>query len=384
MDRLPPAAPIPAATAAVAPAPAGGAPLLQLEGVQRCFGALRAVDGVDLEIHAGEFFTLLGPSGCGKTTLLRLIAGFERPDAGRILLDGVDLAGTAPERRPVHTVFQSYALFPHMTVTENLAFPLRMAGVRPEERRERVAALLGQVRLREFADRYPSQLSGGQRQRVAVARALAGRPRLLLLDEPLAALDLKLREQMQRELIGLQTEVGITFVYVTHDQGEALALSDRVAVMNGGRIEQVGDPADVYEFPRSRFVADFIGTCNLLDGTISDHDRGLLRLQVPTAGTVAVAWQGASTPGPATLAVRPEKVRIDAAIAADPDENRLEGIVREQLYLGDVTVYRVLVADALTIEAMLPNTAARGGRFFEVGERVQVAWRHDAGRFLAS
>jgi len=384
LDRLPPAAPIPAATAAVAPAPAGGAPLLQLEGVQRCFGALRAVDGVDLEIHAGEFFTLLGPSGCGKTTLLRLIAGFERPDAGRILLDGVDLAGTAPERRPVHTVFQSYALFPHMTVTENLAFPLRMAGVRPEERRERVAALLGQVRLREFADRYPSQLSGGQRQRVAVARALAGRPRLLLLDEPLAALDLKLREQMQRELIGLQTEVGITFVYVTHDQGEALALSDRVAVMNGGRIEQVGDPADVYEFPRSRFVADFIGTCNLLDGTISDHDRGLLRLQVPTAGTVAVAWQGASTPGPATLAVRPEKVRIDAAIAADPDENRLEGIVREQLYLGDVTVYRVLVADALTIEAMLPNTAARGGRFFEVGERVQVAWRHDAGRFLAS
>jgi len=384
LDRLPPAAPIPAATAAVAPAPAGGAPLLQLEGVQRCFGALRAVDGVDLEIHAGEFFTLLGPSGCGKTTLLRLIAGFERPDAGRILLDGVDLAGTAPERRPVHTVFQSYALFPHMTVTENLAFPLRMAGVRPEERRERVAALLGQVRLREFADRYPSQLSGGQRQRVAVARALAGRPRLLLLDEPLAALDLKLREQMQRELIGLQTEVGITFVYVTHDQGEALALSDRVAVMNGGRIEQVGDPADVYEFPRSRFVADFIGTCNLLDGTISDHDRGLLRLQVPTAGTVAVAWQGASTPGPATLAVRPEKVRIDAAIAADPDENRLEGIVREQLYLGDVTVYRVLVADALTIEAMLPNTAARGGRFFEVGDRVQVAWRHDAGRFLAS
>jgi spermidine/putrescine transport system ATP-binding protein len=281
-------------------------------------------------------------------------------------------------------VFQSYALFPHMTVAENLAFPLRMAGVRPEERRERVAALLNQVRLREFADRYPSQLSGGQRQRVAVARALAGRPRLLLLDEPLAALDLKLREQMQRELIGLQTEVGITFVYVTHDQGEALALSDRVAVMNGGRIEQIGDPADVYEFPRSRFVADFIGTCNLLDGTISDHDRGLLRLQVPAAGTVAVVWQGDSTPGPATLAVRPEKVRIDAAIAADPDENRLEGIVREQLYLGDVTVYRVLVADALTIEAMLPNTAARGGRFFDVGDRVQVAWRHDAGRFLAS
>jgi spermidine/putrescine transport system ATP-binding protein len=384
LDRLPPAAPIPAANGAVAPAPAGGAPLLRLEGVQRCFGALRAVDGVDLEIHAGEFFTLLGPSGCGKTTLLRLIAGFERPDAGRILLGGVDLAGTAPERRPVHTVFQSYALFPHMTVAENLAFPLRMAGVRPEERRERVAALLSQVRLREFADRYPSQLSGGQRQRVAVARALAGRPRLLLLDEPLAALDLKLREQMQRELISLQTEVGITFVYVTHDQGEALALSDRVAVMNGGRIEQVGDPADVYEFPRSRFVADFIGTCNLLDGTISDHDRGLLRLQVPAAGTVAVAWQGASTPGPATLAVRPEKVRIDAAIAPDPDENRLEGIVREQLYLGDVTVYRVLVADALTIEAMLPNTAARGGRFFEVGDRVQVAWRHDAGRFLAS
>ena len=384
MDRLPPAARDPATNTAVTPPPAGGAPLLQLEGVQRRFGALRAVDGVDLEIHAGEFFTLLGPSGCGKTTLLRLIAGFERPDAGRILLDGVDLAGTAPERRPVHTVFQSYALFPHMTVAENLAFPLRMAGVRAEERSSRVAALLSQVRLREFADRYPSQLSGGQRQRVAVARALAGRPRLLLLDEPLAALDLKLREQMRQELISLQTEVGITFVYVTHDQGEALALSDRVAVMNGGRIEQVGNPAAVYEFPRSRFVADFIGTCNLLDGSVSDRDRGLLRLQVPAAGVVAVTWQGNAPPGPGTLAVRPEKVRIAAAIAPDPDENRLEGIVREQLYLGDVTVYRVLVADALTIEAMLPNTAARGGRFFEVGDRVQVAWRHDAGRFLAS
>jgi len=358
---------------------------LELRSIHRRFGDLRAVDGVDLEIRSGEFFTLLGPSGCGKTTLLRLIAGFDQPDEGRVLLDGKDLAGIPPERRPVHTVFQSYALFPHMTVSQNVAFPLRMARTPAAEARERVAGALAQVGLESFAERYPHQLSGGQRQRVAVARALVNRPRLLLLDEPLAALDLKMREQMQIELISLQMEVGITFVYVTHDQGEALALSDRVAVMNGGRVEQVGDPADIYEFPANRFVADFIGTTNLLDGRVVTTSGGLVRLDVPGLGGLAVTHDGEAREGSrGALSVRPEKVRIDVDIPPSPEENRLAGVVHDQLYLGDVTIYRVEVEEGLLVEAMLPNTAARGGRFFNFGDRVQVAWRHDAGRFLAS
>ena len=359
--------------------------LLELKNIHRRFGELRAVDGVDLEIRAGEFFTLLGPSGCGKTTLLRLIAGFDQPDEGRIMLEGRDISAIPPERRPVHTVFQSYALFPHMSVAQNVAFPLKMARTKSPELQERVAAALAQVGLGAFADRYPHQLSGGQRQRVAVARALVNRPRLLLLDEPLAALDLKMREQMQMELISLQMEVGITFVYVTHDQGEALALSDRAAVMNNGRIEQVGDPADIYEFPGNRFVADFIGTTNLIDGTVRGAGGGLVRMEVPGLGLLAVSHDGAAPgDGPGTLSVRPEKVRIDSEIAASDEENRLSGVVHDQLYLGDVTIYRVEVEKGVLVEAMLPNTAARGGRFFNFGDRVQVAWRHDAGRFLAS
>jgi spermidine/putrescine transport system ATP-binding protein len=356
-----------------------------MRGIHRRFGDLRAVDGVDLEIRAGEFFTLLGPSGCGKTTLLRLIAGFDRPDEGQVLLDGRDLAGIPPERRPVHTVFQSYALFPHMTVSQNVAFPLKMARTPAAEARERVAGILSQVGLESFADRHPHQLSGGQRQRVAVARALVDRPRLLLLDEPLAALDLKMREQMQIELISLQMEVGITFVYVTHDQGEALALSDRVAVMDRGRVEQVGDPADIYEFPANRFVADFIGTTNLLDGRVVASSGGRVRLDIPGLGELSVTHDGEPVEGArGALSVRPEKVRIDAEIPPSPEENRLSGEVHDQLYLGDVTIYRVEVEKGLLVEAMLPNTAARGGRFFNFGDRVQVAWRHDAGRFLAS
>jgi spermidine/putrescine transport system ATP-binding protein len=270
-----------------------------------------------------------------------------------------------------------------MTVSQNVAFPLSMAGITGETRQTRTREALAQVRLEDLGDRYPHQLSGGQRQRVAVARALVNRPRLLLLDEPLAALDLKMREQMQMELISLQMEVGITFVYVTHDQGEALALSDRLAVMNAGRVEQAGDPADVYEFPDTRFVADFIGTCNLLDGTVEGGENGTLRLSVPGLGLLRVASEAVAQPGAAgTLAVRPEKVRIDARIEAGPDENLLEGTVHDQLYLGDVTVYRVEVRDDVLVEAMLPNTGARGERFFDYGDQVQLAWSLDAGRFL--
>jgi spermidine/putrescine transport system ATP-binding protein len=258
--------------------------LLDIEGVTRRFGSFAAVDNVTLAVQAGEFFTLLGPSGCGKTTLLRMIAGFDLPDGGRILLNGEDLAGQPPESRPVRTVFQNYALFPHMTVEGNVAFPLQMARVSAGERPARIAAALEDVRLIGFERRYPHELSGGQKQRVAIARALVTHPTMLLLDEPLAALDAKLREELQIELINLQKEVGIAFVYVTHDQTEALALSHRIAVMNQGRVEQLDEPSKIYGFPRTKFVADFIGQCNLFSGPVTANDAGSVTLDVAGIG----------------------------------------------------------------------------------------------------
>jgi len=251
--------------------------LLEIHNITRHFGDFEAVKGVSFNVESGEFFTLLGPSGCGKTTILRMIAGFDLPDSGQILLDGRDLAETPAERRPIHTVFQSYALFPHLTVGQNVAFPLRMAGVAGAELQQRVRATLEQVHLAELAGQFPHELSGGQKQRVALARGLVNRPRLLLLDEPLAALDLKLREQMQLELIKLQREVGVSFIFVTHDQPEPLALSHRIAVMNRGRIEQLDEPSRLYGFPSNRFVANFIGNCNLLEATLRERRDGLLR-----------------------------------------------------------------------------------------------------------
>jgi spermidine/putrescine transport system ATP-binding protein len=242
--------------------------LLEIRNVIRRFGDLVAVDNVSINIEAGEFFTLLGPSGCGKTTLLRMIAGFDLPDGGQILLDGKDLADTPPEKRPIHTVFQSYALFPHMTVTGNISFPLRMAGKSPDEIAVKVKDVLEQVHLSDKGGSFPHELSGGQKQRVALARGLVNRPRLLMLDEPLGALDAKLREEMQIELISLQRDVGITFVFVTHSQAEALALSHRIAVMNAGRIEQMDEPSKIYSFPANRFVADFIGNINMLQAEV--------------------------------------------------------------------------------------------------------------------
>src|SRR6267142_4799706 len=258
--------------------------LLDIENVTRRFGSMTAVNGVSLSIEAGEFFTLLGPSGCGKTTLLRLIAGFDPPDGGRIVLGGQDLTHVPPERRPVRTVFQSYALFPHMTVAANVAFPLKMAKMPAQEIPARVDAALEDVRLQPFANRFPHELSGGQRQRVAIGRALVTKPSVMLLDEPLAALDAKLRGEMQIELINLQKEVGITFVYVTHDQTEALALSHRIAVMNAGRVEQVDEPSRIYSFPRTKFVADFIGQCNLFAGPVTANDGGVVTVEVSGLG----------------------------------------------------------------------------------------------------
>jgi spermidine/putrescine transport system ATP-binding protein len=357
--------------------------LLEIRSVTRRFGDFVAVDDVSLSIGAGEFFCLLGPSGCGKTTLLRMIAGFDAPDGGTIWLDGRDMTGIAPEQRDVHTVFQSYALFPHMTVAENIAFPLRMAKVAPDEVRQRVDEALEDVSLTGMSARLPNELSGGQRQRVAVARALVNRPKLLLLDEPLAALDAKLKERMQLELITLQKEVGITFVYVTHDQQEALALAHRIAVMNHGKVEQLDEPSRIYGFPRNRFVADFIGTCNILDAQVDAVQGERMRLRIAGLGEVdAQHADGVGTGQQGVLALRPEQVAIGRELTPQPEMNCFSGRVFDFLYLGDVTVYVVELANGSRVEAMLPNSAPGRAKFFEAGDAVQIGWRYDAGRFL--
>jgi spermidine/putrescine transport system ATP-binding protein len=359
-------------------------PLLEIRNVTRRFGPLTAVDDVSLSVEAGEFFTLLGPSGCGKTTLLRMIAGFDLPDAGAILLDGRDMADTPPEKRPIHTVFQSYALFPHMTVSQNVAFPLRMAGKPPEELRAKVREALAQVHLEEKGSQYPHELSGGQKQRVALSRALVNRPRLLLLDEPLGALDAKLREEMEIELIALQRDIGITFVFVTHAQPEALALSHRIAVMRAGRIEQLDEPSRIYGFPKNRFVADFIGNCNMLEAAVVQAGPQGLRLAVRGLGEVAAPpAEGIAAGRTGVLAIRPEQVRIVAPDAPQELKNHFTGKVHDFLYVGDVTTYVVELANGARIDALLANSAPGRARFFEAGEPVKVAWRHDAGTFLA-
>ena len=382
--------------------------LLEIQNVTRRFGDFTAVDGVSLAIEAGEFFTLLGPSGCGKTTLLRMVAGFDLPDGGSILLNGDDLADRPPELRPVRTVFQSYALFPHMTVEGNVAFPLKMAKTATGEVARKVGEALEDVRLTGFGKRYPHELSGGQKQRVAIARALVTHPTVLLLDEPLAALDAKLREEMQIELINLQKEVGITFLYVTHDQTEALALSHRIAVMNAGRVEQLDEPSRIYGFPRTRFVADFIGHCNLFSGPVSGNADGIVTLDVTGLGPVRVAANSTLAVGrPGTVALRPEKIRIEAVAPADtPDQsaagpsqgrlvphggmtptasqgaNRYHGIVSDLLYMGDVTVYIVDTPGGRKIEALLANSASGRAKFFEVGDPVEMGWPVTAGHFI--
>ncbi len=358
--------------------------LLEIRNVTRRFGDFTAVDNVSFGVEAGEFFTLLGPSGCGKTTLLRMIAGFDLPDRGAIILDGVDLKDTPAEKRPIHTVFQSYALFPHMTVTQNVAFPLRMAGKPDAEVRSKVKEAIAQVKLDRLEQRYPHELSGGQKQRVALARGLVNRPRLLLLDEPLGALDAKLREQMQIELIRLQRGVGVTFVFVTHSQAEALALSHRIAVMNHGVIEQLDEPDKLYGFPRSRFVADFIGNVNMHEATVVAAGA-TLTLELGTLGRItAPARDGVKAGTAGVFVIRPEQVSIRAAAESSPDPNQFEGVVNDFLYIGDVTTYIVDLPDGKRFEALLPNSAPGRAKFFELGDRVRLSWKAEAGAFLDS
>ncbi|MBS1197935.1 MAG: spermidine/putrescine transporter ATP-binding subunit [Proteobacteria bacterium] len=357
--------------------------LLELRNITKRFGNLDAVKEVTLDIETGEFFTLLGPSGCGKTTILRMIAGFDAPDEGELFLEGKSLAGISPEQRPVHTVFQSYALFPHLTVVGNIAFPLEMAGLPISDIRLRVKETLELVHLEDKGGAYPHELSGGQKQRVALARGLVNKPRLLLLDEPLGALDAKLRERMQVELVALQREVGITFVFVTHAQQEALALSHRIAVMNAGRVEQVDVPEVLYSSPKNRFVADFIGNINLIDCFVVDSNHHGLRLNAQGLGEIAAPAQtemGIGRHG--VLALRPEYLRVGPANVPPTLKNHFLGMVSEYLFLGDETVYKILLDNGMTLEALVANAAPGRARFHEIGDRVLVEWRHDAGVFL--
>jgi putrescine transport system ATP-binding protein len=365
------------------PRPAAAAPLVRFEAVSRRFGGVAAVDGLSLDIYAKEFFALLGPSGCGKTTLLRLLAGFERPDAGRILLDGRDIAATPPHRRPVNMMFQSYALFPHLTVAGNIAFGLRQGGIEGGMARDAIAArveeMLALVRLEGLGSRRPDQLSGGQCQRVALARSLAKRPRVLLLDEPMAALDRKLREETQFELMALQARLGMTFVIVTHDQAEAMTMAHRIAVMDRGRIVQAGPPAEIYEQPRTRWVAAFVGDVNLIDGRVAEAGAGDAVVLDKAGRRYRVAVDVAAG-AEVAIAVRPEKVRMQAGpLPGDGDAvNAVRGRIADVGYLGGVSIYKVRLDDGTVVKAAVANVARTSGRAFSIHDEVWLSWPPEA------
>jgi spermidine/putrescine transport system ATP-binding protein len=355
---------------------------IALEGVSKGFGRVAAVQDVSLAIAEGEFFSLLGPSGCGKTTSLRMIAGFELPDAGRIVLHGEDVTRVRPNRRPVNMVFQHYALFPHMSIYDNVAYGLKVKRVPRSEHRKRIQEMLRVVELEGLERRRTRQLSGGQQQRVALARALVNRPAALLLDEPLGALDVKLRRQMQLELKRIQSELGTTFVYVTHDQEEALAMSDRIAVMNLGRVEQIGSPREIYEQPATAFVADFIGSLNAFELTVDElvGEYALMRLGEGEKLVVA-AGAGLRAGDSVRVAVRPERVQVDTPVAPAADTgSRLEGKVEEIVYLGMYSQFHVETKAGRVVA----NRLADEGLSLEPGAPVAVSWDVDAAYLLAS
>jgi putrescine transport system ATP-binding protein len=357
----------------------GGRVLVQFEDVRKRFGNSAAVEGVSLSVLEGEFFALLGPSGCGKTTLLRMLAGLETPDAGCILLDGKDLAPIPPYRRPINMMFQNYALFPHLNVQNNVAFGLRQDDVPRAEIERRVEEMLVLVRLEGFGRRRPDELSGGERQRVALARSLVKRPRVLLLDEPLAALDRKLRGETQFELMQLQQRLGLTFIIVTHDQEEAMTVADRMGVMNRGCVVQVGTPAEIYEAPNSRWVADFIGDVNLLEGGVIASEKQELLIETQNCGKLRANSSAECNPGDTVwIALRPEKVRISLRKAEACSENCAAGQVTEIGYLGDLSVYKVRIDARLVMKASLANMTRTIEQPINWGDQVSLTWSADA------
>jgi len=353
-------------------------PVVRFEEVSKQFGTTAAVDSVSLDILPGELFALLGPSGCGKTTLLRLLAGLDMPDHGRILLNGNDLARVPAYRRPINMMFQSYALFPHLSVEGNVAFGLKQDRLPREEIATRVTEMLSLVRLEDMAKRKPYQLSGGERQRVALARSLAKRPRVLLLDEPLAALDKKLRGETQFELMQLQEKLGLTFIMVTHDQQEAMTMADRIAVMDEGRVIQVATPRELYERPSSRWVADFVGDINLIEGGIIATGANGTSIESTTAGQLRASGQERSPGDLVWVALRPEKVRISRLRLTPSNENCVAGAITKIRYLGELSSYEVRLDSGILMKATLANVAATTERTLAVNDRVWLTWQPDA------
>ncbi len=359
-------------------------PQIAIEGLTKTYGNVTAVDNVSLRIFKGEMFALVGASGCGKTTLLRMLAGFAHPTGGRLLIEGIDMTGVPPHERPVNMMFQSYALFPHMTVEENVGYGLRLLPLEKAVKAKRVDEALEMVQMGQLRKRKPHQLSGGQRQRVALARALIRRPKVLLLDEPLSALDKKLREKTQFELMNIQYQVGITFVFVTHDQDEAMALSTRIAVMNRGQAVQVGTPSEIYEFPQSRFVADFVGTTNLFEGVVEGTDDGVVRVRcaetgcdlfVDDPGHVAMGQQ-------IWISLRPEKIRLAKQPLAGQRANQLKGSVLELGYLGNRSIYRIKTESGKIVTVFAQNEQRTSEWAIDWSDEVYLNWTANAAVFL--
>lgn len=360
-------------------------PYIIVESVSKSFGGVQAVKGVSLQIYKGELFSLLGGSGSGKTTLLRMLAGFERPTSGRIFIDETDVTDWPAYERPVNMMFQSYALFPHMTVSQNIAFGLRQERMAKKTIQDKVKWALDLVQMADYGDRKPSQLSGGQRQRVALARSLVKEPKLLLLDEPLGALDKRLREQTQFELVNIQERVGITFVMVTHDQEEAMTMSTRLGIMEDGRIRQVGAPHDIYEFPNSRYVAEFIGSMNIFEGVVIENEDDFVLIDSEEAGCHLYVTDTAAVPlgSHISVAIRPEKVMLSTTPPAG-NRNSAKGIVKEIAYLGDVSIYYVQLESGKIIQATRPNLLRFSEREVTWEDEVYLFWRAENGVILTS
>lgn len=351
-------------------------PFIKVRQLTKKFGEFTAVNSVDLDIYQGELFCLLGGSGCGKSTLLRMLSGFEKPSSGTIEIDGVDMAGVEPYDRPTNMMFQSYALFPHMTVEKNVAYGLQQENVAKSEIGDRVDEILRLVELQDFKKRKPNQLSGGQRQRVALARALVKRPKVLLLDEPLGALDKRLREQTQFELMNIQYELGITFIVVTHDQEEAMTLSTRIAVMDAGQFVQIGTPTEIYEFPETRFVADFIGSANLVEGRVMDEGSDHVRVETELGEIFIDHGYSVSAGSKVWIAIRPEKVHISKEPPTEKGPNQAKGQVDNIGYLGDMSIYRILLDNGMEFDVTQPNQIRPKNRTHRItwDEEVYLHW----------